>query len=92
MPTAGALAGDDIAAIVEGRHGDPFAVLGVHDANGGVVVRAFVPGADTLEAIGRDGQLLAFSASSANSRQSQVWLAQADGSKAKLMTPSVRTR
>src|SRR5882724_8256745 len=35
----------------------------------------------------RDGKLLAFSASSANSRQSQVWLAQADGSKAKLMTP-----
>jgi TolB protein len=35
----------------------------------------------------RDGKLLAFSASSPNSRQSQVWLAQADGSGAKLMTP-----
>jgi len=35
----------------------------------------------------RDGKRLAFSASSPNSRQSQVWLAQADGSGAKLMTP-----
>ena len=32
-------------------------------------------------------RLLAFSASSPNSRQSQVWLANADGSNAKLMTP-----
>lgn len=35
----------------------------------------------------RDGKLLAFSASSPASRQSQVYLAQADGSGAKLMTP-----
>jgi len=35
----------------------------------------------------RDGKLLAFSASSPNSRQSQVWLANADGSNPKLMTP-----
>jgi Tol biopolymer transport system component len=35
----------------------------------------------------RDGKLLAFSASSPNSRQSQVWVAEADGSKARLMTP-----
>lgn len=35
----------------------------------------------------RDGKLLAFSASSPNSRQSQVWLAKADGSNPKLMTP-----
>src|SRR5215475_6817530 len=35
----------------------------------------------------RDGKLLAFSASSTASRQSQVYLAQVDGSGAKLMTP-----
>jgi Tol biopolymer transport system component len=35
----------------------------------------------------RDGKLLAFSASSAASRQSQVYVASADGSGAKLMTP-----
>ena len=37
-----------IAAIVEGRHGDPFAVLGPH----GGALRAFVPGAETLHADG----------------------------------------
>jgi Tol biopolymer transport system component len=36
----------------------------------------------------RDGKLLAFSASSPTSRQSQVYLAQADGTGAKLMTPA----
>src|SRR5215831_17007279 len=36
----------------------------------------------------RDGKLLAFSASSPNSRQSQVWLAGGDGSNPKLMTPA----
>jgi Tol biopolymer transport system component len=35
----------------------------------------------------RDGKLLAFSATSTASRQSQVYLAQADGTGAKLMTP-----
>jgi len=35
----------------------------------------------------RDGRLLAFSASSPTSRQSQVYLAQADGAGARLMTP-----
>lgn len=36
----------------------------------------------------RDGKLLAFSASSPSSRQSQVYLAKADGTDAKLMTPA----
>jgi hypothetical protein len=36
----------------------------------------------------RDGKLLAFSASSPTSRQSQVYLAQGDGTGAKLMTPA----
>ena len=36
----------DFDLICQGRHGDPFAVLGPHrDAAGGLVVRAFLPGA-----------------------------------------------
>ncbi|MDB5441175.1 MAG: 1,4-alpha-glucan branching enzyme, partial [Caulobacteraceae bacterium] len=37
-----------ILAIREGRHGDPFAVLGPHHAKGGAVVRAFAPHAGHL--------------------------------------------
>ena len=48
-----------IAAIVEGRHADPFAVLGVHEADGRIVVRAFVPGAATVDVVTRDGATLA---------------------------------
>lgn len=36
----------------------------------------------------RDGKLLAFSASSPSSRQSQVYVARADGSEARLLTPA----
>ncbi len=41
---------DDSAAwaIVEGRHGDPFSVLGLHQRGGSWVVTAFVPGAEKL--------------------------------------------
>ncbi|HEY8614189.1 MAG TPA: 1,4-alpha-glucan branching protein GlgB, partial [Roseomonas sp.] len=42
---------DTFQAIVEGRHGDPFAVLGRH----GGVVRTFQPGALAVEAVPRDG-------------------------------------
>ncbi|MBN2630654.1 MAG: 1,4-alpha-glucan branching protein GlgB [Rhodobacteraceae bacterium] len=35
-------------AIVEGRHGDPFSVLGLHKRDGTWVVTAFVPGAERL--------------------------------------------
>ena len=56
---AGALSPGAIDASVEGRHGDPFAVLGVHEADGAIVVRAFVPGADTVDAVTPDGDLLA---------------------------------
>ncbi|NJD87516.1 MAG: 1,4-alpha-glucan branching protein GlgB [Betaproteobacteria bacterium] len=49
-----------IEAIVAGRHDDPFAVLGLHEADGaGVVLRAFVPGAQSLEAVTRAGEPLA---------------------------------
>jgi len=54
-----ALPPEVIAALVEGRHGDPFAVLGIHEADDGFVVRALVPGADTVDAVAPDGTLLA---------------------------------
>ena len=40
-----------VRALVEARHDDPFAVLGPHEAAGGVVIRAFVPGAERVEVI-----------------------------------------
>ena len=38
-------------AIVEGRHGDPFSVLGLHKREGAWVVTAFVPGAERLSVL-----------------------------------------
>ncbi|TGD63036.1 1,4-alpha-glucan branching protein GlgB [Tabrizicola sp. WMC-M-20] len=44
-------------AIVEGRHGDPFSVLGPHKRDGKWQVTAFVPGADQLWVLtGTSGQ------------------------------------
>ncbi|ANT50624.1 1,4-alpha-glucan branching protein GlgB [Mesorhizobium amorphae] len=40
----------DVAAIVAGTHGDPFAVLGVHEAGKGFVARCFVPHAEFVTA------------------------------------------
>jgi 1,4-alpha-glucan branching enzyme len=45
----------DIAAIVAGRHADPFALLGLHETSKGLVLRAFVPGAEMLRATEIDG-------------------------------------
>jgi len=56
---SGTLPRSAIDAVVEGRHGDPFALLGVHEADGTLVVRAFVPGADRLDAVTPAGDLLA---------------------------------
>ncbi len=41
---------DEVAAVARGGHADPFAVLGPHTVATGVTIRAFVPGAETLEA------------------------------------------
>ena len=47
MPSA-----DDIQRLVQGRHGDPFALLGPHrDDAGGMQVRAFLPGARAVEVL-----------------------------------------
>lgn len=47
---AGPASAGDVAAIVAGTHGDPFAVLGVQRAAGGLVARCFIPGAETVTA------------------------------------------
>jgi 1,4-alpha-glucan branching enzyme len=49
----------EVAAIAEARHGDPFAVLGPHVVAGGVAIRAMVPPAERLEAVGADGGVIA---------------------------------
>ncbi len=40
----------DVAAIVAGTHGDPFAILGVQKAGKGFVARCFIPHADSVTA------------------------------------------
>ncbi len=50
--------GHEVDALVGGRHHDPFALLGPHETTGGLVIRAFVPHADTLEAIEPGGTLI----------------------------------
>src|SRR3954462_336543 len=42
-------------AIVEGRHSDPFHYLGLHKEGGKTVVRAFLPDATQVDAIGAGG-------------------------------------
>src|SRR5690348_12494723 len=39
----------EVKAIVEGRHGDPFKLLGLHQVNGEWVARTFVPDAEVIE-------------------------------------------
>src|ERR1700736_6486993 len=46
-------------AIVEGRHSDPFHYLGLHSEGGKNVVRAFLPEASNVEAIGEHGETAA---------------------------------
>ena len=45
---------DSVQALIEGRHGDPFSILGPHPADGGSIVRAFMPGARSVEVLGRE--------------------------------------
>lgn len=45
-----------IAAIVGGRHADPYSVLGVHAKGKSLVARCFLPGADSVEAFTLDGK------------------------------------
>jgi 1,4-alpha-glucan branching enzyme len=43
-----------VQALIEGRHGDPFSILGRHLAGGGSIVRVFMPGARSVEVLRRD--------------------------------------
>ncbi len=54
----GAASRSDIDAIVAGRHGNPFAVLGLHQASKGFVARCFIPHADSVTAYTLDGDVV----------------------------------
>ncbi len=47
-----------VQALMEGRHGDPFSILGQHPSGGGSIVRVFMPGARSVEVLtrGADGE------------------------------------
>ncbi|WP_322100091.1 1,4-alpha-glucan branching protein GlgB [Geminicoccus harenae] len=51
----------EVQSLVDGRHGDPFAILGPHAHGEGGIVRAFLPGASAVELLSREtGERLAF--------------------------------
>jgi len=49
------LEGPEIQAIIDGRHADPFKVLGLHKSGKNFVARAFLPGADLVKVQALDG-------------------------------------
>ena len=51
-----ALAPRVVEALVAGRHADPFAVLGIHEDAQGVQVRTFIPNAERVEVVARNGR------------------------------------
>jgi 1,4-alpha-glucan branching enzyme len=53
------IAGERTEAVVAGREGDPFGILGPHAVGTGTVVRAFIPGARSLDVVDADDGLLA---------------------------------
>lgn len=45
---------DAVLALVEGRHGDPFSILGMHmDSSSQVLIRVFLPGASAVQIVDR---------------------------------------
>ena len=48
-----------VEAIANGRHGDPFSVLGLHPDGDAWRLRAFIPGAEALDAVDEAGRVLA---------------------------------
>ena len=50
------LAPEEIRAIIDGSHADPFAVMGLHEKNGRFFVRCFIPGATGVEVETLGGQ------------------------------------
>lgn len=49
------LSKETIDAIVGGYHGDPFSILGPHEQNGNLVIRAYLPQASSAEVNTEDG-------------------------------------
>ncbi|HEY1637229.1 MAG TPA: 1,4-alpha-glucan branching protein GlgB [Rhizomicrobium sp.] len=47
-----------VEALLRGTLADPFAILGPHDTAQGRVIRAFLPGAESVDVVARSGQLL----------------------------------
>src|SRR6185369_13495314 len=47
------LPGSDTDALARAIHGDPFSVLGPHHTPGGLVIRAFLPGAKAVDVLRR---------------------------------------
>lgn len=45
---------DALNALVDGRHGDPFSILGPHPLQGATIIRTFLPGAEGVEILDRD--------------------------------------
>ncbi|MBA3449563.1 MAG: 1,4-alpha-glucan branching protein GlgB [Pseudaminobacter sp.] len=52
----GQAVGGDVEAIISGAHGDPFSVLGVHEAGNGLLARCFVPHAEFVTAFTLQGK------------------------------------
>ena len=49
---------DAFNALTKGRHSDPYAVLGLHRADGARIVRTLQPQAKSVELIGTNGEVL----------------------------------
>ncbi len=59
QPDTGAPDPGAVDALMQARHGDPFAVLGPHDSGRGTAIRAILPNADSVTVLDRaDGQIL----------------------------------
>jgi 1,4-alpha-glucan branching enzyme len=48
------ISAEAVQALVDGRHGDPFAILGPHSVGSMSVVRALAPGAQRIEVVARE--------------------------------------
>ncbi len=59
MPTTTPKMKAQFIEVAEGRHGDPFAVLGPHTLAGQTVIRSFQPSASGVEVVTADGTALA---------------------------------
>ena len=45
-----------INSFFDGKHADPFAVLGMHETHNGIEIRALLPDADKVDVIDKESQ------------------------------------